>query len=355
MATMARRPPVDLKKLAAEQHARRVTSGTNDPTGIQWFVDIRFAEANWSRDGRRTRALLDGLASTRWFGEFDVFAAGHEPGTPFKSLDEVHAAIAGAERGTVIFAHGEPRMTVDVHDSEAALALDFTTRMLEIRLWFGVRPVAQYKSAVLDDLIALLLALRDAWPDTIVAMAQAFPDPVDSVRYRRTRPQRIASRAMNAVVEVIDRDAPSDGPPWAREASAMADAPFPPDAERIERGRIVVLRWLDDPSDPQALADACSRHEQWLVGVVPARLAPGWNEDGDREVVDDPALVEVTSNATWAKPGSGGGGTLLASSRSDALAMAERARAAGFARVVYRDQGGKLWDPLPPGDWVTNS
>lgn len=351
---MARRPPLNLEKLAAEQHARRAASGTNDPTGIQWFVDIRFEEPGLSRDGGRIRQLLDGLASTRWFGEFDVFAAGHKRGVAFENLDEVQAAIAGADRGTIIFAHGEPRMTLDVHEAEAALALDFTTSMLELRLWFGVRPVAQYKRAVLDDVIALLLALREAWADSMVAKGQAFPDPIDSVRYRRTRPQRIANRAMNAVVEVIDRDAPSDGPPWARDASAMAAAPPPPDAQRIERGRLVVLRWLDDPSDPLALAEACSRHEQWLVGVVQTRLAPGWNEDGDREVVDDAKLVEATSEAAWTKPGAAGrGATLVAGSRSDALALAEKARALGFARVVYRDPGGKLWDPLPPGHWVS--
>lgn len=354
ISAMARRPPLDLDKLVAQQHARRIAAGTNDPTGIQWFADIEFEEPGWARDGGRIRQLLDGLASTRWFGEFDVFAPGHTSGAPFENLDEVQAAIAGMDRGTLIFAHGEPRMTANVHEAEAALAISFTTRRLELRIWFGVRPVAQYKRAVLDDVIALLLALREAWADSMVAKGQAFPDPIDSVRYRRTRPQRIANRAMNAVVEVIDRDAPSDGPPWARDASAMAAAPPPPDAQRIERGRLVVLRWLDDPSDPLALADACSRHEQWLVGVIPTRLAPGWNEDGDLEVFEDAKLVEA--DAKWTKRGSAGRGrTLVASSRSEALALAERARAAGFARVVYRDSAGKLWDPLPPGDWVTPS
>lgn len=345
-----------LHKIKVEQHLRRILSGTDGPTGIQWFVDIRFGEPNWSRDRTRVRALIDGLASTSWFREFDVFAPAHKPGTPFKGLDEVRDSVASEEPSVAIFAHGEPRMTVDIDEAEAALALDFTTQMLELRLWFGPRPVAQYKAAVLGDIIALLVALRDAWPDALVAKALAFPHPTSALRYRRTRPLRLAGRALDAVVDMIDRGVPSDGPPWASQAKAMADAPVPSGVARIERGRLVVNRWIDDPSDPRAMAEACSRHEQWLVGVVPTRLAPGWNEAGDLEIVDEPKLVEVTSKdvATWGKPRSDGREVaVVAASRSDALALAEPARAVGFARVVYRDPSGKLWNPRPPGDWVT--
>jgi hypothetical protein len=46
--------------------------------------------------------------------------------------------------------------------------------------------------------------------------------------------------------------------------------------------------------------------------------------------------------------------TLLAPSRDGAIALAAGARGAGYDRVVYRDENGKLWDPQPPGEWITD-
>ena len=42
-----------------------------------------------------------------------------------------------------------------------------------------------------------------------------------------------------------------------------------------------------------------------------------------------------------------------AANRASAVALLDAARAAGFDRVLYRDPGGVLWDPNPPGDRVT--
>ena len=350
---MARRTP-NLDQVMAESKLQQLTGGTDGPTGLQWFADIRIADKKWYRDRARIDAVIDGLSSRPWFAEFDVFAAGHVEGAPFGSVDEVREVIASGEAGTVIFAHGEPRMTLDIEDSEAALALDINEGRLVLRLWLGARPVAQYKLALLGDIIALLVALREAWPDTVIASASAFPHPTNGLRYRRTRPLRIANRALDAFVDVLDREVPEGGPPWAREATAMAAAPVPSGVDRIERGPLVIVRWLDDPSDPQAMADACSRHEQWLVPLVPTEIAAGWNERGDLEEFDA-NIVEVASDdpATWGKPKVRGKQvSLVVPSRGDALAMLHHARAAGFADVLYRDPSGRVWNPHPPGEWV---
>lgn len=353
MTAMRKRPVLDLQKLVIEQHARRIASVTDAPTGIQWFAEIQFPTSQWFCDRSQLRAVLEGLTSMSGFGDLDVFATGYRPGTPFENLDEVFPMIAMDDPSVAVFAHGEARMTLDVHEAEVALELSFSGRSLRFELSFGVQSVARYTSAVLDDPIAWMVALRERWPDVLVWRARAFPTPIDGVKYCRTRPQRIANVPMNAIVHVVDRDIPADEHAWTPTARALAAAPPPPAAERIERGRLVILRWVHDPSDPRAVADACSRHEQWIVGVVPTRLAPGWNEAGDRVVFDQPRVVDVTTDPGWeTKRYRDRNVVLVAESRSDALDLAARARARGIGRVVYRDADGKLWDPRPPGDWI---
>lgn len=373
-------PPLDLAQVLADAQRQRLQPSPG-PTGLQWFVDLRFAEPEWFQDRARVRALVDGLAAAAWFREFDVFARDHQPGAAIGSLDAVRDAIASGETGNAIFARGEPRMTVDIDQAEAALSIDVNVGRVELRLWLAAAAVTRLGAAALDDMIGFVLAWRATVPDVLVANALAFPRPTDGLPYRRTRPLRIANRALDAVVDVVDRTAPSAGPLWGPDSLAMAAAPVPATAERIERGDLVVVRWVRDPSDLVAMAEACSRHEQWLIPLVPTRIAPGWNAAGDLHVpirrptptpaplsaLDLPTgdgFVDLDDAPDWAAVRAAArakrlrSGTAIksvsavATDRAQALAVAAAAREAGCARVLYRDAKGERWDPFPPGSWV---
>lgn len=387
---MARRNAPNIGQLIAEAQNQRARSfGTGGPHGIMWFVDIRFEDAHWYRERSRAASLVDALAATSWFGELEVLGRDHAIGAPFERVDAVRDAIACGEPGTFILARGEPRMTRDTDEADTAMALDVSATSLELRVWLRARPVARYRGAVLREMVALLFALRESWQDAVVANAFAFPHPPDVLAYRRPRPPRTAARALDAVVDVVDRDVPPDGPPWARDARAIAAAPVPDGVERIERGRLIALRWADDPADPVAMADACSRHAQWLVPLVSTKIILGWNELGDLKVplfgahprpeplslfdaqrgaayleidvapdgaVDDEAWhrAEAVARKKMLKSGAKVQEvSVIAQDRAAALRVADRARAAGFAGVLYRDESGALWDPNPPGLWTS--
>ncbi|HZJ63708.1 MAG TPA: hypothetical protein VFD36_09365 [Kofleriaceae bacterium] len=386
---MARRQGPNIGQLIADAQSRRARSfGTGGPHGIMWFIDLRFEEPHWYRARARMASVVDAFAATSWFGELEVLGRDHAVGARFDSLDALRDAIACGEPGTFIVARGEPRLARDSDESETAMAFDVSPRSLEIRVWIRARPVAQYRSAVLGEIIALVLALRDAWSDVVVANAYAFPHPPDALAYRRPRPPRTSARSIDAVVDIVDRDAPPDGPPWARDARAIAAADVPDGVERIERGRLVALRWIDDPADPAAMAEACSRHAQWLVGVVPTEIPLGWNADGDLQVPvfgtdarpEPLTLFDAQRGAGYLEVQVGPGGevdsetwkvaenvirrkiltsgkrvqsvSLVVGDRATATRINERARAHGFDAVLYRDKSGTLWDPFPPGFWA---
>jgi hypothetical protein len=348
-----KRGPDLLRRLLVEHHANRALSGTNDPSGIQWFVEITFDDAQWFCDRTHINTLIDALAAAPWFREFDVFAPEHRPGAPFRTVDDVRELVAAGGSDIAIFAHGDPLMSVNIAETETALALSFTPHRLELRLWFAATSVARYQSLVIGSVATLLFSLKRSWQGAIVSKGLATPDPVDGVRYRRTRPLRIASRALNAIVDVFDRDCAGDVELLPGNTVAIIDAPVPSDVQRHEDGRLVANVWLSDPTDPIAFADACSRHEQWAVPFVRWQLAPGWSELGDLEVIDDPPLVEISSvEALPARAKQRQ--VVVIGSRDDAVAMRDRTVKAGFARIAYRAADGKLWNPFPPGEWITN-
>jgi hypothetical protein len=382
-----RRGPQLGQLIAAAQNQRAREVGTGGPPGLAWFIDVRFDEPGWYQTRARPAALVDALAATSWFRELTVLGRDHKAGVPFESAAAASDVIACGERGTFILARGEPRMAVDVEDAELALAIDIGASSVELRLWFRAGALAQYRGALLGEIIGLLIALREAWRDAVIANAYAFPSPQDALSYRRPRPLRTAARALDAIVDIVDRGAPAGGPPWARDAHLIAAAAVPAGVERQEHGPLVCVRWIGDPADTDALAEACARHAQWLIALVPTQIVLGWNEQGDLQVpllgahpkpaplslfddqrragylaldvADDGAIDE----AAWRRGeevlrtrrlGSGAKVaevSLIAQDRSAALRIAERAHAAGFEKVLYRRNDDELWDPFPPGQW----
>lgn len=382
-----RRGPQLGQLIAAAQNQRAQEVGTGGPPGLAWFIDVQFDELHWYRTRTRPAALVDALAATSWFGELTVLGRDHGLGVPFEGAEAASSAIACGEIGTFILAKGGPRMARDVENAELALAISISARSATLRIWFDAGSLARYRGALLSEIIGLLVALREAWQDTVIADAYAFPSPQDALAYRRPRPLRAAARAIDAVVDIVDREAPTEGPPWARDAHLIAAAPVPAGVERQEHGSLVCLRWIGDPSDIRALAEACARHAQWLVALVPTQIVLGWNEPGDLQVpllnahpkpaplglfdsqrgvgylvvdvaddgaVDEDAWRRGADVLRTRRLGSGAKVkevSLIAQDRAAALRIAERARAAGFEKVLYRKNDDELWDPFPPGLW----
>ena len=281
----------------------------------------------------------------------------------------------------ITLARGGPRAAQWTDEAELDLELRVAPGLVEIRMEFAEEALRRHRRAAIDEMLALIFTLNSAWqPHAQLAHGLAFPRP-DSIHYRRVRPPRLGLRATAALVDVVD-------PGYSAESLAIAEAKTPPDVQRIERDGLVALRWIDDPTDQTAVATACSRHEQWIVQIVETKIELGWNAQGDLGVpvwrrhptpepltvfdtgrragylfidVDETGGVDeerwrtaepVVKTKTLPSHHTLNEVCIVAQDRAAALRIAERARSAGFSRVLYRTDDGELWDPFPPGLWV---
>ena len=63
---------------------------------------------------------------------------------------------------------------------------------------------------------------------------------------------------------------PYDDDGWRIEENRkIAAAKVPPGVKREEVRGAVVLRWVDDPRDQVAVAEAAGRHETWMSKLIP--------------------------------------------------------------------------------------
>lgn len=356
---------------------------------LRWFARFEFPdpaeEDRWYQGPDGVGRVIDLLAGTALWSWLDVLGTGYQDGEPLGELAAIQQRVAaGPEVYTL--AHGAPRTAAHSGEAELAVVIDVSPAQLDLEVSAEGAALAALGPRVLDDVIAVLARLHDAWRGRAnLVWGAAVPVLGPEVVYRRPRPPRVANsrRPIDAIVDVVAH-ASAAGGVFARvlaESGAIAAATPPAAATRTERAGLVVLRWVDDPRNLAEVTAAAAAHEVWMTGVIDSEPRLGWNELGDREVIVSSARPEPPLRAVdraagvayidapaddapdaWAQiaalaaapPAGIHTLVLVAPSRMAMLALADRSHAAGISKIVYVS-GSTLWDSDPPGLWLTKS
>lgn len=348
------------------------------------------APSPWYKDKQRVGGLVDAVAKLALFSELRL-AGPEDKQKPFTGVEAARKLVANGRADVTYLQDGpdESRLAmVRIEPSEASLTL---------KVWCGGDVLQRQRATLLDQLSQLVREVREQLTGLAgLAYGYAYPvhDRMAGFVYPRPRPpRRHQSIQIYSVVEYLDlafhrsghADAALDG------IEALLGEPLPEFATRREAGDLVELRWVADPGDEAELQRGATAHELWLATHLPTRIDAGFNAMGDapERVVGDEApqppltLYSPTSElgykAVVVMPGPGGGkieqGAWAAASsalaagqlpdgqplravklivplRAQALATSARAKAAGFAAVLYPDDDGRYWDPDPPGLWA---
>jgi len=379
---MPLQPPNILQMVADAQTRKLVANTDGRPLGLSWFFELRFDDANaWCRDPERFDVLLERVAALPWFPDLGVLGVDHEEGQAFEGIDQLREILTGSQRVTATLVCGAPRAALWINEAELALSLLVAAGRLEIKMLFAEQALRRHRATAIDAMLELITGAFAAWRSQAqLRSGLAFPDP-GSVVYRRVRPPRTASRGIDALVDVID-------PRASAQSRTLAEASLPSGVQRREQAGLVIARWVDDPSDRAAVAEACSRHEQWIVPLIETGIVAGWNAAGDLQVplfshdakpepltifdasrsagylfvevderggVDDArwkAAAQIARTKALPSRRKLTEVSVVAQDRQAALRIADRAQADGFSKVLYRTGQDELWDPFPPGLWI---
>lgn len=352
---------------------------------LRWYIHFELFMLNWFADKDRSAHLLDTFASSAWFAELDHFGIGGNPGVRFASMSEVRELVISGLPGQYTFARGSGAATTAPERAEAAVRFELLPRALLIQANARGDVLGRLHERALDDIIRATVELDNAWRE-IASLAWASATPSSELAFSHVRPVRKARSPLHSIAEVFSPTPPERAAPQdIAMARAMAGARPPAGVERTSEGRLIVQRWVRDPSDPMATAEACSRHQAWLASLLDLPLAPGWNAAGEQRLAPgkldraaaplelyDPAgklgfqRVARPGDDRWSAAEAVLASRRLADGREvtaviliapDAAAAAQlrgEAGKAGFTRVVYPDSVDPtvFWDPHPPGSWI---
>lgn len=271
-------------------------------------------------------------------------------------------------------------------DANLSVSFDLTDDGVDVCLMVGAAQYRARAATLLDEVESIGVGLFSALRSHGFGLAHGFAHPMARgvYAYPMTRPPVSHFRLSTiAVLELFDRDfhQSTHDDALGAEVEALIAAPVPASVMRSERSGLTVMRWIGDLRDDLAVARAAGRHESWMSRSTHVRRPDRYSAQGDLRVdvakgtrapftffdeakragykailvhpdgtPDATVWAEVTRylaheadaiDAVW----------LVAPLRELALGLTARARAAGFAGVLY-PEGGHLWNPSPPGWWI---
>jgi hypothetical protein len=212
---------------------------------------------------------------------------------------------------------------------------------------------------------------------------------IEGLGYSRPRPPRRDTHIRaSAVLDAVSTTYYEEHDSRRRDAFRTMEAEsLPSGAERFTRDGLVIIRWINDLSNPVEVARQMSQREQWINRVLEPPIEGGYNDQGDQEILPiglephppltfyEPALhrgfkaiyVDSAGNADdlelgeyigYLRAGKLADGTLLdelyliAPDRNRALALYGRAGVLGVSAVYYPASNGTWFNPRPPGLWL---
>ena len=378
-------PTDDLFLKAVLQFEFVTPSGTSGTSGT-----ASGAAAAWYKDRKLVAGLVDAVAAQPLFSECTL-AGPEDEQRPFSGVEAAKKLVASG-KDDVTYLQDGPDETRQVMVRIAPFDGSLT-----LKIWCGGAALQRHRATLFDQLAAILAAVLSQLAGKAgLAHGYVFPvhDRMAGFDYPRPRPpRRHASIQIYSVVEYFDLafhrsahpDAALDG------VTALLAAELPAFARRVqaEGSEIVEVRFADDAGDEAQLQRGASAHEIWLSAQLPTRIDGGHNELGDaveRMIGDEAAQPPLTlyspqsgvgykavlvlpdgklERTAWdaavavlaagALPDGQPVGALkiIAPTRRHALRIAEQVKQAGFAAVLYPSDDGRIWNPDPPGQWVS--
>lgn len=241
-------------------------SATADPSfSFHWRISYRTVDAGWHTQRPMTDAIIDALATTQVWDHLPRLGPGADLTKPRGTPAAVKKAIATG-KSRFVFTSDAPDIDMWGDGATAYLELEYGRRALHVTCALKQPVIGELGAKALDDLYTFARAYHDRIDHrAFVTAGKAWTtwDQNDPL------PKRNATWELRAFGDVLEPSRPADDERdgmWT-DAQAIAKGK-PPGATREVHGDLVMLRWIDDPSDPAAANRATNAHQKWLLSIL---------------------------------------------------------------------------------------
>lgn len=225
---------------------------------------LRFVERNWAKQKALVEPFVDAVARTALWDHLPLLSVAGAAAKPRGSTAAIKTAFrSGASRYALL----QGGKTIYSDDTTAFFELVISPRSADITTAVRGNTLAVLGKRALDDFFTILRSLHDDLDGSAhVVVATAGTDWDNNAPSSKLS----ADWPLRDIADVLEPSRPKkdeDDVFWDA-AQAIAKAKPPAGVTRTTHGGLIMLRWVDDPSDAPAANAAAVKHEAWIKGLV---------------------------------------------------------------------------------------
>jgi hypothetical protein len=337
----------------------------------------------WWTDSSTLAKILDVLREQDLWFDFRFFGIEAGKLDPFTTIEEVLAASSSWTNRSYVL-HSQREGGFETAFGSPYISFNLKGGELWLQLMVNGSALDNCKATLIENIANFLAQVHVSLKGT-ARISKAFVEQ-QGLRYPHLRPLRNDyDWKFGHLIDAVDPVCGEQFPGLRNEVEKIVSASAPQAVKRIQQDSLVIFCWVDNLLDDAVVSQGCKIQERFLIETIAPPILGSLNALGDLQisvntVAHDPLTAYDASKqigycaliadndggvngkewgeiSEWAKTGQLPDGTMLSEVRiivpyrSAAIALYDRAKANGIAKVLYVDEKGAWWDPFPLDIW----
>ena len=248
---------------ARSKNVKTATKQVSLPSAVRSYSTLYFDKSGWSKQKKLVEAFVDALSTTALWEHLPSLSVGGAAGKPRGSVSAVKTAFMSGRNEYSLLRGGD---TATSKSTTAYVTIEYGAAGVQITTGVQGTDVEMLGQIALDDFFTMLCAVHDRLKaHAHVVRATAWTDWNENT----PEPELRCKWPLRAIADVAEPDRPkTDGDKFWEAGHTIANAKPPARVTRTTHGGLVMLRWVDDPTDAAAADAVAVKHEAWVKTLL---------------------------------------------------------------------------------------
>jgi hypothetical protein len=231
---------------------------------VRSYSTLYFNETGWSKQKKLVEPLVHAFVGTALWEHVGLLCIGSRKAKPRGDVAAISAALMTGKSQYAFIDAGD---TVFSDETSAYSKIEIGLGAVQITTCVRGAPLAALRHRALDDFFTMLCALHDDLNGAAhVVCATAWTDWCDNTPAGEGR----FNWPLRAIGDVVEPGRPRNDDIFWDAGRAIASAAPPSGVMRATHGGLVMLRWIEDPTDAPKSNAAAISHAGWIKTIVDA-------------------------------------------------------------------------------------
>ena len=250
------------RSAARPKNARTGTKAIPRPRAVRSYSTLYFVEKGWSKQKKLVEPLVDAFSATELWEHLPLLSVADSAAKPRGTVSAVKTAFMSGKNEYSLLLGGDTTLS---DETTAYMTVEYGSAGIQILTCVQNESVESLGKIALDDFFTILSALHDSLKaHAHLVRAVAWTDWDDNTPDSELN----CAWPLRAIADVVEPGRPKADDQFWEAAQTIATSKPPARVTRSTHKGLVMLRWIDDPTDAAAADAAAVKHEAWIKTLL---------------------------------------------------------------------------------------